>query len=154
MRNAAGDLPAGKGLDDCERALLRGECLEHNAFQALVVLGDDEVTETPPHFRLHRRKLYLDVAQVGAPYRELGFDLRVMRAEAELDAAVRDQFLDSGEQLVDMRFAETIGMKALQMDRRWRAATREHARDDLFFEHAAQFARHAGCEKEPRLADV
>ena len=77
-----------------------------------------------------------------------------MRAEAELDAAVGHQLLDPGEQLVDMRLAEPVGMEALQMDRRRRAAARQQARDDLLFEHAAQLARHPGGEEEPRLADV
>ena len=40
-----------------------------------------------------------------------------MGAEAELDAAVGDQVLDPGQQLVDMRLAEPVGMEALQMDR-------------------------------------
>ena len=77
-----------------------------------------------------------------------------MGAEAELGAAVGNQRLDPVEQRIDMRFAEPVGVKALQLDRRLGAAAREEARDDLLFQHAAQFARHAGGEEEARLADI
>src|SRR5207244_5762043 len=108
MGDAAGDLPAGEGLDDGERAPFGGERLEHDAFERLVVLAKDEVAETPPHFFLHRRQLRLDFVHIGAAYGELRLDLRIVGAEAELDAAVRHQLLDPGEQLVDMRLAEPI----------------------------------------------
>ena len=45
-------------------------------------------------------------------------------------------------------------MEALQMDRGRDTAARQQARDDLLFEHAAQFARHSRRKEEPRLADV
>ena len=77
-----------------------------------------------------------------------------MRAEAELGAAVRHQLLDPLQQVIDMRLAEPVGMKALQADRGLHAAFRQQARDDLLLQHAAQFARHAGGEEKPRLADI
>ena len=45
-------------------------------------------------------------------------------------------------------------MEALQIDRGLHAALREEPRNDLLLEHAAQLARNAGREEEPRLADV
>ena len=102
----------------------------------------------------HRRQLALDVVLVGAAHGQLGLDLRVVGAEAELDAAVGHQVLDPGEQLVDMQFAEPIGMEPLQVDHTRASAARQQARDDLLFEHAKQLARHAWGEEKPRLADV
>ena len=52
-----------------------------------------------------------------------------------------------------MRFAEPIGMKALQMNRRCRRSGQE-TWNDLLVEHAAQFARHAGGEEKARLANI
>src|SRR5260370_1455107 len=69
-------------------------------------------------------------------------------------AAYGDEAREARQELVDMRLAEPIGMKALQMDRGRRAAARQEARDDLLFEHAAQLARHPGRKKEARRADV
>ena len=77
-----------------------------------------------------------------------------MGAEAELDAAFRRQRLDPREQRIDMGFAEPVGMKPLQVDRRLLAAPGEKARDHLLVEHAVQLARHARREEEARLADV
>src|SRR4029077_17779914 len=111
-------------------------------------LAEDEVAEAPAHLRLHWRELCLDLVHVGAAHGELRFDLRVMGSEAELDAAGGPQPLDAGEELIDMRLAETVGMKPLQMDRRRRAAACQQSRNDLLFEHAAQLARHAGGEEE------
>src|SRR5207237_856 len=77
-----------------------------------------------------------------------------MRAKAELRAAVGDQGLDPFEHRVDMAFAEPIGVKALQLDRRLGAAAGEEARNDLLFEHAVQFARHPGSKEKPSLAGL
>src|SRR5438105_632345 len=62
---------------------------------------------------------------LGAAHRHLGFDLRIMRAKAELGAAVRHQRFDALQQRIDMRLAEPIGMKALQPDRARRPAARQ-----------------------------
>ena len=96
---------------------LLAQRLQDHAFERVVVLGQDEIAEPLAHLGDDRRELALDVGLVGAAHGQLGLDLRVMGAEAELDAAVRHQFLDPGQQLVDMRLAEPIGMKALQLDR-------------------------------------
>ena len=53
-----------------------------------------------------------------------------------------------------MRFAEPVGVEALELDRGLRAAAGEQARDDLLLQHPAQLARHAGGEEEPRVADI
>src|SRR6516225_8666491 len=53
-----------------------------------------------------------------------------------------------------MRLAEPVGVKPLEINRRGRPAARQQARNDLFFEHAPQFARHAWRKEEPGLADV
>src|SRR5438045_1581069 len=79
---------------------------------------------------------------------------RVMGSKAGLGAAVRHQLLDPLQQRVDMRFAEPVGVEPLQPDRGLGAAAGEQPRDDLFLEHAAQLARHAGGEEEARLANV
>jgi len=77
-----------------------------------------------------------------------------MGAKAELDTAVRDEVFDPGRQLIDMRLAEPVRMKALQVDHTRRAAARQEARDDLLFEHAVELVRDAGGEEKPGLADV
>ena len=77
-----------------------------------------------------------------------------MRAEAQLDRTVRHHFLNASQQLIDMRFAQPIGMEPLEKDRGRRPAARQQSRDDLFFQHAPQLTRHARGEEEPRAADV
>src|SRR6516165_2086737 len=154
MGDAGGDLAGSKGLDHRQRALACGECVEHDALERLVVLPKNKIAEPFAYLGLHRRQLALDLVHIGAAYGELGLDLRVVGAEAELDAAVGNELLDPGEQLVDMRLAKPVGMKALQIDRGCRAAARQEARDDLLFEHAAEFARHSGGEEEASLADI
>ena len=88
-----------------------------DAFERVVVLGQDEIAEPLADLGDDRRELPLDIGLVGAAHGQLGLDLRVMRAEAELGAAVRHQLLDPLQQLIDMRLAEPVGMKALQPDR-------------------------------------
>ena len=116
MGDAGGDLAGGEGLDHRQRTLAGGECREHDAFERLVVLAEDEVAEPLAHLGLHRSELPMDLAHIGAAHGQLGLDLRVMGAKAELDAAVGDEIFDPGQQLIDMRLAEPIGMKALQVD--------------------------------------
>ena len=70
------------------------ELLEDHAFERVVVLGQDEVAEPLAHLGHDRRELRADVVLVGAAHGQLGLDLRVMGAEAELGAAVRHQILD------------------------------------------------------------
>jgi hypothetical protein len=55
------------------------------------VLAEDEIAETLAHFCLDRCQLLLDLVHVGAADGQLGLDLRIMGAEAELDAAVEYQ---------------------------------------------------------------
>src|SRR5260221_11073313 len=102
------------------------------------------MAEPLAHFRLDGTELSLDVGHVGAAHGELGLELRIMGAEAELDAAVGNQILDPGEQRVDMALAGSVGMEALQVDRCLDAAALEEARDDLGLEHPPDLARHAG----------
>ena len=78
-----------------------------------------------------------------AAHRELGLELRIVRAEAELHAAVGRERGDAREQRVGVRFADAVRMEALEIHRGLHAALREDARDDLLFEHAAHLARHA-----------
>ena len=113
-----------------------------------------KLPEAPAHLRLDRRELLLDLVHIGAAHGQLGLDLRVVGAKAELDAAVGDEVFDPGQQLIDVRLAEPVGMKALQVDCRRRAAARQEPGDDLLFEHAVELARHAGGEEKPSLADV
>src|SRR5579875_2051062 len=101
---AGGDLPAGIGLDEGKRALPRGQRRQHDPLHRLLVLGEDEIAEPPADLGLDRAMLAGDLLGIGAAYREFGLDLRIMGAEAELEAAVRHQRRDPGEQLVDMRF--------------------------------------------------
>ena len=154
MGDAGGDLAGGEGLDDRQRAVAGGERAKYDALQCLIVLAEDEIAEPPPHLRLDRCELPLDLLHIGAARGQLGLDLRIVGAEAELDAAVGNEVFDPGQQLIDMRLAEPIGMKALQMDRGRRSSARQEARDDLLFEHAVQLARHSGGEEKPSLADV
>ena len=66
-----------------------------------------------------------------------------MGAEAELDATVGRELFHPGEQLVDVRFAEPVGVKPLQVNGRLQAALGEEPWDDLLLEHAPELARHA-----------
>src|SRR6516225_1908215 len=118
-------------LNDRQRAILRPQLLQDHAFKRVVVLGQDEMAEALPDLGDNRRELRLDVGVIGAAHGHLGLELRVMGAESELGTAVWYQRLEAFEQRIDMAFAEAIAMKALQADRRRRAAAGNKARDDL-----------------------
>ena len=135
--------PLGERLDDRQGGVALLKLLQHDAFERAIVFGQDEIAEALAHLLLDRRELRADVVHVAAAHRELGLELRVVRAEAELHAAVGRERLDAGEQRVGVRLADAVGMEALQIDRRLDAAFREQPRNDLLFEHAAQLARHA-----------
>ena len=134
---------AGERLDHRQRGLPARQLLQDHALERLIVLGQDEVAEPLAHLLLDRRELAPDVVHVGAAHGELGLELRVVGAEAELHAPVGHQRLHAREQAVDVRFADPVGVEALQEARRLPAALREQARDDLLLEHAVQLARHA-----------
>src|SRR5262249_36625431 len=106
------------------------------------------------HLLLDRGELSADVVHIVPARRELGLELRVMRAEAQLDAAVRRKLLHALEQGIGMRFADPVGMKALQMNRCLHAALRKQPGNDVLVQHARQLPGNAGREHESRLADV
>ena len=58
----------------------------------------------------------MHIVRVGAAHRELGLKLRVVRPEAQLNAAVGHQVFQARQQRVDVGFAEAIGVKALEID--------------------------------------
>jgi hypothetical protein len=127
---------------------------EHHALERLVVLREDEVAEALAHLALDRRELLADVVHVGAAHGQLGLELRIVRAEAELHAAVRHHLLHAGEERVHVRLAEPVGVEPLEVDHRLHAALGEDPRDHLLLEHAPQLARDAGREEEAGAADV
>src|SRR5215831_5761889 len=88
------------------------EGAEDDALQRLLVFGQDEVAEPLPHFALDRLELLPDVVQIGAPHGQLGLELRIVSAEAELHAAVRHQGWDAGEERVDVGLAEAVRVEA------------------------------------------
>ncbi len=152
--DARRDLPAGERLHEGKRCVAVHELREHDALERTVVFSQDEVAEPLAHFLLDRGELPADVIHVAAAHGELGLQLRVMRAESELYAAVRRERLQSRQQAVGVRFADPVGMEALQKDRGLLAGLREQPWNDLLLEHPAQLARHARREEEPRLADI
>ena len=154
MGEARRHLPARERLDQRERRLLRLELLHDHALEGLVVLAEDEVADALAHLALHRLELAADVLHVPAARGQLGLELRVVGAEAELHAAVRHQRLHPGEERVHVRLPEAVGVEALQEDGAGQAGLGEQARDDLLLQHAAQLARDAGGEVEARPADV
>src|SRR6267142_5158228 len=83
------DVSAGERLDDRQRALTLRQLGQDDALQRLLVLGHDEVAHALAHLGLDRRQLAADVVHVLAADGQLGLELRVVGAEAELDAAVR-----------------------------------------------------------------
>src|SRR6266545_4859326 len=151
---AGGDLSAGERLDDRQRALTVRELRQNDALQRLIVLGQDEVAEAPAHFALYRDELCPDVVHIGAAHGQLGLELRVVGAEAELHAPVGHELVDAGEQRVHVRFAEPVRVESLQVDGRLHTALREEPRNDLLLDHAAELARHPGGEEEAGTADV
>src|SRR5437870_1634532 len=152
--DARGDLPAREGLHDGERGLATRELGQNDAFERLVVLGQDEVAEPLADLLLDGGELPLDLVHVGPTHGQLGLELRVVGAEAQLHAAVGHQLLHAGEQRVHVRFAEAVGVEALQVDGGLETALREEPRDDLLLEHAPELAGDAGSEEEAGLADV
>ena len=111
--------------------------------RGLIVLAQDEVAEPLAHLPLDRLELRPDVVHVGAAHGQLGLELRVVSPEPELHAAIGHDCVDPRQQSVDVRFAEPVGVEALQEDRRLLATLGEQARDDLLLEHAPELARHA-----------
>ena len=65
------------------------ELLQDDALERLVVLGEDEVAEALAHFRSTGASFRQISSMSRAAHGELGLELRVVRAEAELHAAVR-----------------------------------------------------------------
>ena len=61
-RDAGGDLAAGEGLDNRQRAAAVAQRLQDHAFERVVVLGHDEIAEPLPHLGDDRAELALDVA--------------------------------------------------------------------------------------------
>ena len=154
MGEARGDLAAREHFDDRQRRLSLGQLGEHDALERLIVLGHDEVAQPLADFLLDRGQFLPNVVQVAAARGQLGLELRVVGAEAQLHAAVGHERLDTGEQRVDVGLAEAIGVKALELDRRLQPALGEQPRDDLLLQHALELAWHAGREEEARAADV
>src|SRR5581483_564513 len=129
--DARRELTAGKRFDDCERTLGLLQRLEDDAFERVVVLGEDEIAEPLSDLGDDGCQLALDIAFVGAAHGQLCLDLRVMRPETELGAAVRHQRLYAFEQRIDVALAKTVRVEAFEADRRLRTALREQARDNL-----------------------
>ena len=67
---------------------------------------------------LHRRQLAADVVHVGAAHGQLGFELRVVGPEAELQAPVGHERLQPREQGVGVRFSDPVRVEALEEARR------------------------------------
>ena len=88
--------------------MLLHQRVEHDPLERLIVLGEDEVAVAFAHLVHDRRELAAHVVHVLAPDRELGFELRIVRAETELDAAVRRHLFDSRKQRIRVRFADAI----------------------------------------------
>jgi hypothetical protein len=151
---ARGHLSARERLDQRERPRLRLELLQDDALERLVVLAEDEVADALAHLALHRLELAADVLHVAPARGQLGLELRVVRAEAELHAPVRHEVLDPGEERVHVRLPEAVGVEALEEDGPGQARLGEQARDDLLLQHPAELARHAGGEVEARPPDV
>src|SRR3989440_8438279 len=151
---ARSDLAAREHLDDRQRRLSPGQLREHHALERLVVLGQDEVAQPLADLLLDRSQLLPHVVHVAAARGQLGLQLRVVGAEAELHAAVGHERLDTGEQRVDVGLAEAVGVEALELDRRLQPTLGEQPRDDLLLQHALELAGDAGREEEARAADV
>src|SRR5262249_51683858 len=152
--DARGDLAARECLHGGERAVPRRQRAQDNALQRLLVFGQDEVAEPLPHFALDRLELLPDVVEIGSAHRQLGLELRIVSAEAELHAAVGHERIHPREERVDVRLAEAVRVEALEMDHRLQSALGQEPRDDLLLEHALELARHAGREEEAGSADV
>src|SRR3972149_8434068 len=88
MRYARSDLSARERLDERQRGLPVRKLRKDHTFKRAIVFRQDEIAEPFADFPLDRRELAADVIHVAAARRELGLELRVMRAEAELHAAV------------------------------------------------------------------
>src|SRR4030095_16616785 len=106
------------------------------------------------YFLLHGCKLPAYVLHVGSAHRELGLELRIMRAKTEFHASIRSERLDARKQRVSVRLADTVRMKALKKYSRLHAAFLQEPRDDLLLEQPAQLARHAGGKEEAGLTDI
>ena len=154
VSDAGGDLTAREHLDDSERCLTSRELCQHDAFQRLVIFTEDEVAEPLAYLTLHQIELAPDVVHVGTASGQLGLELRIVGAEAELHASVRHERFHSREQRIDVRFAEAVRVKPFQVDDRLQAALGEEARDDLLLEHALELARDSRGKEEAGLSDV
>src|SRR2546430_15350501 len=152
--DARGDLTPGERLHDRERALAGRERAEDDALQRVIVLGQDEVAEPLAHFPLDRLRLLSNVAPIRAAPGQLGLELRLVGAEAELHAAVGHERVHAGEERIDVRFAEPGRIAAAEVDRRREPAARQQPRDHLLLEHALELSRHARRGEEAGLADV
>ena len=81
---------------------------ENDTLERAVILGKNEVADAFTDLVFDRRKVSAYAFAVGALCHELGFELRVMRAETELDAALRRKVFDPFQHHVDMRLAEPV----------------------------------------------
>src|SRR5258707_2504677 len=64
--------------DHCQRAAAGGERIEHDPFERLIVLAEDEVAEAPAHLGLPRSELAPDLLHIGAAHGQLCLDLRIV----------------------------------------------------------------------------
>src|SRR6266481_2832552 len=151
---AGGDLPSREGLHYRPRAPPAAQLAQDDTLERLIVLSEDEVAEPGSHLALHGLELPADVLLVGPAHGQLGLELRIVGTEPELHAPVGHERFDARQEGVDVRLAEAVGVKALQVDDGLQAALCQEAGDDLLLEHAPELARHARREEEPGLADV
>src|SRR3972149_436755 len=111
MRYARSDLSARERLDERQRGLPFRKLRKDHTFKRAIVFRQDEIAEPFAHFPLDRRELAADVVHVAAARRELGLELRVMRAEAELHAAAGRERIPAPEQRVGLRDARPAGVE-------------------------------------------
>ncbi len=107
-RDARGHLSAGERLHQGERPLLSGQRLEDHFLQGLIVLGEDEVAQALANFLLDRCELGAHVIHVLAAHQQLRFQLRIVRAKAELHAAIGRHILQPLQQGIDVRLAQPV----------------------------------------------
>ena len=96
----------------------------------------------------------MHILHVLAAHGQFRFQLRVMGAEPELDAAFRVQRLHPGQQLIGVRLANAIRMKSFQMNRGRRPGPRQNPRNHLFLQHSPHFPGYAGREEKSCFSDI